>query len=109
MPRYTHCVEADAARDTHDGEASLTLDTHTEPLRQHDARPVSRQSHASLTSRGGLSHASRSSLSPRLLNSYWLFDVGEGTQVQLQRCFVAPGRIDRFFVTHAPDQLLIKS
>ncbi|EOD04904.1 hypothetical protein EMIHUDRAFT_460218 [Emiliania huxleyi CCMP1516] len=32
-----------------------------------------------------------------LLNSYWLFDVGEGTQVQLQRCFVAPGRIDRFF------------
>ncbi|EOD29585.1 hypothetical protein EMIHUDRAFT_456773 [Emiliania huxleyi CCMP1516] len=40
---------------------------------------------------------SASSLALRLLNSYWLFDVGEGTQVQLQRCFVAPGRIDRFF------------
>jgi len=44
---------------------------------------------------------SASSLALRLLNSYWLFDVGEGTQVQLQRCFVAPGRIDRIFVTHA--------
>ncbi|EOD26264.1 hypothetical protein EMIHUDRAFT_236863 [Emiliania huxleyi CCMP1516] len=42
---------------------------------------------------------SREELRAALLNSYWLFDVGEGTQVQLQRCFVAPGRIDRFFTT----------
>ena len=37
----------------------------------------------------------------RVRDSYWLFDVGEGTQVQLQRCAVRPGKIDKVFVTHA--------
>lgn len=44
---------------------------------------------------------SASSLALRVRDSYWIFDVGEGTQVQLQRCFVGPSRIDRIFVTHA--------
>jgi len=44
---------------------------------------------------------SASSLAIRVRESYWLFDAGEGTQVQLQKCFVSPSRIDRIFVTHA--------
>ena len=42
-----------------------------------------------------------SCLALRVRDGYWLFDVGEGTQVQLQRCCVRPGKIDRIFVTHA--------
>lgn len=44
---------------------------------------------------------SASSLALRLRDRHWLFDVGEGTQVQLQRCSVGPSRIDRIFVTHS--------
>ena len=34
-------------------------------------------------------------------DSFWLFDTGEGTQVQLQRCMVRPALVDKIFVTHA--------
>lgn len=44
---------------------------------------------------------SASSVALRLRDSYWLFDAGEGTQIQMQRCFVSPSRIDRIFVTHS--------
>jgi ribonuclease Z len=44
---------------------------------------------------------SASSLALRLRDRHWLFDVGEGTQVQLQKCSVGPSRIDRIFVTHS--------
>lgn len=37
----------------------------------------------------------------RIKDSIWLFDVGEGTQVQLQRCMIKPAKIDKIFVTHA--------
>ena len=37
----------------------------------------------------------------RVRDSIWLFDVGEGTQVQLQRCMIKPAKIDRIFITHA--------
>lgn len=44
---------------------------------------------------------SASSIALRVRDSFWLFDVGEGTQVQLQRCMVRSSKIDRIFVTHA--------
>jgi ribonuclease Z len=37
----------------------------------------------------------------RIKDSYWLFDVGEGTQERIQRAAVRPGKIDKIFVTHA--------
>ena len=57
-----------------------------------------RSAHA-VPSRLRLAGASCTAL--RVQDSYWLFDVGEGTQVQLQRCNVRPGKIDKIFVTHA--------
>ena len=36
----------------------------------------------------------------RMDGSFWMFDAGEGTQIQLQRSIVRPGAIDRIFVTH---------
>ena len=44
---------------------------------------------------------SASSIALRVRDSFWLFDVGEGTQVQLQRCMVRSSKIDKIFVTHA--------
>ena len=39
-----------------------------------------------------------SCLALRVEDEYWLFDVGEGAQVQLQRCFVKPARISKIFI-----------
>ena len=44
---------------------------------------------------------SASCLALRVIDSFWLFDAGEGTQVQLQRCSVRPSKISKIFVTHA--------
>lgn len=36
----------------------------------------------------------------RMDGSFWMFDAGEATQIQLQRSLVRPGSIDRIFITH---------
>ena len=41
-----------------------------------------------------------SSIALRLDNEYWIFDCGEGTQLQLQKGKVNPSLITRIFVTH---------
>ena len=33
--------------------------------------------------------------------AFWMFDAGEGTQINLQRSGVRPSRIEKVFVTHA--------